>query len=232
MLKKLIVFCILMLVIATNAIAHDAWIEKKDGQFIVLYGHGDKTETYDAAKVKEVKAYGIDGRIVQVAVEKEGYPVIIKPKGKTALISLFFDNGFWSKTPDGYKNKPKKEAPDAVESFHSVKYSKAILRWDDKFAKPLGVKMEIVPMKNPLSLKAGDNLPLKVFLDGKPVEGASVNAGGYHREDLKTDKNGTAEVKIEKSGFQIITAGIKIPLKDNPNADILSLSANITFEVK
>jgi hypothetical protein len=57
-------------------------------------------------------------------------------------------------------------------------------------------------------------------------------AGGYHREDLKTDKNGTAEVKIEKSGFQIITAGIKIPLKDNPNADVLSLSANITFEVK
>jgi uncharacterized GH25 family protein len=82
MLKKLIVFCILMLVIATNAIAHDVWIEKKDGHFIVLYGHGDKTETYDAAKVKEVKAYGIDGRIVQVAVEKEGYPVIIKTQGQ------------------------------------------------------------------------------------------------------------------------------------------------------
>ncbi len=232
MLRKSILIFTVMFVIATNAFAHDAWIEKKDGQFIVLYGHGDKTETYEAAKVKEIRAYGIDGRTVQVAISKKGYPVIIKPKGKVAFISLFFDNGFWSKTPDGYKNKPKKEVPDAVESSHSIKYSKAILKWSDKLAKPLGVKMEIVPIRNPLSLKAGDTLPLKVFLDGKPVEGASVNVGGYHKEDLKTDKNGMAEVKIEKSGFQIITAGIKIPLKDNPNADVLSLSANITFEVK
>lgn len=224
-----IMLCFMMF---SNAFAHDAWIEEKDGQFIVLYGHGNKTETYDAGKVKEVRAYGTDRSIVQVTVIKEGYPVIIKPKGNAALISLFFDNGFWSKAPDGYKNKPKKEVTDAIESSHSMKYSKAILKWSDKFSKPLGMKMEIVPLKNPLSLKAGDSLPLKVFLDGKPAEGASINAGGYHKDDMKTDKNGMAEVKIEDSGFQIIAAGIKIPLKDNPNADVLSLSANITFEVK
>jgi nickel transport protein len=232
MIKKLFMLFLSMFFITASAFAHDAWVEKKDGKFIVVYGHGDNIEAYDTGKVKEVKAYSIDGSIVQVMVEKEGYPVIIKPKGKTALISLFFDNGFWSKTPDGWKNKPKKEVPDAVESSHSMKYSKAILKWSDKFSKPLGMKMEIVPLKNPLSLKAGDSLPLKVFLDGKPVEGASVNAGGYHKEDLKTDKNGMAEIKIEKSGFQIVAAGIRIPLKDNPNADVLSLSANITFEVK
>ncbi len=231
-MKKTLVLAMVLILLASFSYAHDAWIEKKDGQFIVLYGHGNKTETYDAAKVKEVRAYGIEGSIVQVTVEKEGYPVIIKPKGKAALISLFFDNGFWSKTPDGWKNKPKKEVPDAVESSHSMKYSKAILKWSDKFSKPLGMKMEIVPLKNPLSLKAGDTLPLKVFLDDKPVEGASINAGGYHKDDMKTDKDGMADVKIEKSGFQIIAAGIKIPLKDNPNADVLSLSANITFEVK
>lgn len=232
MKKKTMIFCLAMLIISMNAFAHDAWIEKKGGQFIVVYGHADKAETYDAAKVKEVMAYGIDGKLVQVAVEREGYPVIIKPKGKAALITLFFDNGFWSKTPDGYKNKPKKDVPDAMESLHSIKYSKNILKWSDKFSKPLGMKMEIVPMKNPLSLKTEDVLQIKVFLDGKPVEGASINAGGYHKDDLKTDKNGVADVKIEKAGFQMITAGIKIPLKDNPNADTLSLSANITFEVK
>ncbi|BCB95957.1 hypothetical protein JZK55_08790 [Dissulfurispira thermophila] len=232
MIYKIVVFFTLVLVIACNAFAHDAWIEKKDGQFIVLYGHGGKTETYDAAKVKEVRAYGIDSSIVQVAIGKEGYPVIIKPNGKVALISLFFDNGFWSKTPDGYKNKPKKEVPDAVESSHSIKYSKAILKWSNRFSKPLGMQMEIVPLKNPFSLKAGDKLPLKVFLDGKIAEGVSINAGSYHKDDMKTDKNGMAEVEIEKAGFQIIAASIKIPLKDNPNVDFLSISANITFEVK
>jgi hypothetical protein len=30
-----------MFVITASAFAHDAWIEKKDGKFIVVYGHGD-----------------------------------------------------------------------------------------------------------------------------------------------------------------------------------------------
>ena len=230
--NRIIIFLLLLLYASSNVFAHDSWIERKDGQFIVVYGHGSTTETYDTEKVKEVRAYDTDGKIVQVTVKKEGYPVVITPHGKASLIYLYFDNGFWSKTPDGYKNKPKKDVPDAMESSHSIKYSKAILKWGDKFSRPLSIKMEIVPLKNPLLLKAGDVLPVKVFLDGKPLEGALVNAGGYHKDDLKTDKNGMADVKIERSGHQIITASTKIPLKDNPNADVLSLSANITFEVK
>lgn len=232
MTKKLLIICFLTLFISSNAFAHDAWIEKKDGQFVVLYGHGNKTETYDSDKVKEIRVYGIDGGIVQVKLEKEGYPVIIKPRGEAALISLYFDNGIWSKTPDGYKNKPKTQVPNAIESLHSVKYSKAILKWSDRFLKPLGMKMEIVPLKNPLSLKAEDMLPLKVFLDAKPIEGASVNAGGYHMDEIKTDKEGMAEVKIGEAGFQIIAASIKIPVKDNPDVDYLSMSATITFKIK
>lgn len=230
--KRLVIFLLLLLSASSNVFSHDAWIERKDGQFIVVYGHGSTKETYDTEKVKEVRAYDTDGKTVQVKVKKEGYPVVITTHGNASLIFLYFDNGFWSKTPDGYKNKPKKDVPDAMETSHSIKYSKAILRWSDKFSRPLGVRMEIVPLKNPLLLKAGDVLPVKVFLDGKPLEGASVNAGGYHTDDLKTDKNGIAHVRIERPGHQIITAKTKIPLKDNPNADILSLSASITFEVK
>lgn len=92
--------------------------------------------------------------------------------------------------------------------------------------------MEIVPLKNPLSLKAGDAFHFRVVLDGKPAQGASVNAGGYHGSDLKTDEDGMATVTIEKTGFQIVSASIKTPLKNNENADILSQSANITFELK
>jgi len=232
MLKKLIVFCILMLVIATNAIAHDAWLVKDGKDFTVIYGHSDKTEPYNPEKVKSIKPFDTAGREIRADIRVISDRVVVTPRKDPCFISLHFDNGFWVKTIDGYKNISKVEAKDYIESFHSVKYSKAILKWSNKLAKPIGVKMEIVPMKNPLSLKAGDNLPLKVFLDGKPAEGVSINAGGYHKDDTKTDKNGMVEVRIEKSGFQIITAGIKIPIKDNPNADVLSLSANITFEVK
>lgn len=232
MRQVLIALIAMYFLMFSTAFAHDAWIEKKGDEFVVLYGHGDKIDPYDLKKIKEVKAFDTARKEISVEVKAKGDGAVVVPKGNAALITLYFDNGFWSKTPDGWKNKPKKEQPDAVESSHSVKYSKALTAWSDKLSKPLGMKMEIVPLKNPLSLKAGDILPIKVFFDGKSMEGASVDIGGYHKEDMKTDKNGMAEVKIQKAGSQIIAAGIKIPLKDNPDADILSISTNITFEVK
>lgn len=230
-LMAAITLCFMMV---SNAFAHDTWVEKKDGQFVVVYGHADvgKIETYDTSKIKEVRVYGVDGNIVQVVLEKEGYPAIIKPKSGAAIITLYFDNGFWSKTPDGWKNKPKKEQPDGVESSHSVKYSKALLKWHDRFSKPLGMNFEIVPLENPFVLKQGGKLPVKVFYDGKPLEGAVIKAGGYQGEEIKTGSDGTASVAIDKTGFIMIAASHKIPLKDNPDADVLSLSANITFEAK
>jgi nickel transport protein len=231
-MKRFIILIVCIAFMTGISYAHDAWIEKKDGQFIVVYGHGTDTESYDAAKVKEAKAYGADGKIIQVAVEKAGYPVMIKSKDKPALISMVFDNGFWAKTPDGWKNKPKKDVPDAIETSQSLKYSKALLHWNNKFSKPLGMKMEIVPLRNPLALKTGDTFDFRVLLDGNPAPGAAVNAGGYHGDEIKTDQDGIARVKIKEAGFQIISASIKTPLKNNENADVLTQSANIRFEVK
>lgn len=122
-MKRLLLLTVFMTFIASMSYAHDAWIAKKDGQIVIVYGHGNETESYDISNVKEVKAYGTNGGIIQVSVEKAGYPVMIHAKGEPALNSMFFDNGFWVKTPDGWKNKPKKNQPDAVESLHSVKFS-------------------------------------------------------------------------------------------------------------
>lgn len=223
-----------MLALPLKVSAHDVWMEKKDGYLVVEYGHPGETGSYDVSKVKEVEVYGTDGKVIQSVIKKDGYPVIIQPKGKAALVSLFFDNGFWIKTGDGWENKSKKELPGTDESFsfYSLKYSKTLLEWCNKFSKPLGTDdLELVPLKNPLTAKAGDILPLKIFLYGKPAEGVLINTGGYHKDDVRTDKNGFAEIQIEETGFQIITASVKIPLEDNTDADILSLSANITFEV-
>lgn len=231
-LIAVITLCFLML---SNANAHDAWIVKDGKAFAVVYGHGDKLDPYSFEKVKEVKAFDLAGKEIPVELKKHSDKVIIVPAKELSVLTLFFDNGFWLKTTDGWKNISKKEAKgmQLVEpAVHSLKYSKSLTQWTERITKPFGMRLEIVPLKNPLMLKVGSILPIMAYFDGKPIEGASINAGGYHKEDMKTDKNGMAEVKIESAGFQIIAAGIKIPLKDNPNADVLSLSANITFDVK
>jgi len=90
----------------------------------------------------------------------------------------------------------------------------------------------IVPLKNPLSLKVGDALPIKVFYEGKPIEGVAIYGVGYHKEKIRTDRYGMANVIIEKVGNQKIGAIHKIHLDNNPDADYLVRTTNITFEVK
>jgi nickel transport protein len=226
---KQIVFALMtVLLFVCTAFAHDAWVEKKSDHFEVMYGgHGDKLEPYDFSKIKEIKAYDGAGRSRNLS-HKEGN--VIGIKDNDVVITISFDNGVWSKTPDGWKNVSKKEAKDAVESSHAMKFGKAVVKWNDKLLKPLGMKLEIVPSRNPLSLKAGDTLRFKVLYEGKPLEGAIINPDV--RDDIRTDKDGMAEVKIEKAGEQRITVGYKVALKNDPDVDVLSLSANITFKVK
>jgi hypothetical protein len=49
---------------------------------------------------------------------------------------------------------------------------------------------------------------------------------------LKTDKEGLANVTVEKAGLQLIKASHTVAAKDDPDADVLSLASTMTFEVK
>ncbi len=227
-----IIFCILVLVVPFNVWSHHVWLEKIGNDFVVLYGHGDKTDPYDPAKVKEAKAYDKAGKEIAVQVKRREKDAIILPETEPAMISVFFDNGYWLKTTDGWKNISKKMVKEYLESVQSLKYSKAVLSSSNTVTQPAGMRFEIVPFKNPLAIKVGEKLPIKVFFEGKPLEGASIYVGGGHKETTRTNKEGIANVIIEKLGKQIIAASCKIPLKDNQDADFLSFTTALTWEVK
>jgi len=223
----------------SNAFAHMLWMEKRNGDIGILYGHGLKLDPYDPEKIKDVKGFDSKGKAVEVVIVKQKESALISPKGEAATISILFDGGYFVKTTEGGKKLTKREAKgnfEIIESFRSQKYSKVMLSPSDLFSKPLGLRLEIVPEKNPFAIKIGETLPIKVLFEGKPLEGAVVKAGCTYERKLKelpkTDKNGIANVAIEKSGNQIIGVSYKIPLKDDPDADVLSLSTNMTFEVK
>jgi nickel transport protein len=236
MLRRCLIAISLFFFVSGQAFAHDFWIEKKAGEFFVVSGHGDKWDPYDPARVKEVKAFDNNGKVMTVEVVKQKDIVSIVPKGDVSAITVFFDNYYWVKTTEGWKNITKREALkqslQIVESGQSFKFSKYIEKWSDNFTKPLGMKFEVIPLKNPLILKHGDTLPVKVLLDGNPVVNASISVKGSHDETMKTDKNGLANVLIDKSGFNLISATTQVPFVNNPDADQLYLRATIAFEVK
>ncbi|MFH1112780.1 MAG: DUF4198 domain-containing protein [Pseudomonadota bacterium] len=230
---------VLLLLSFQQAAAHDAWLQQKDGRLTVAFGHGNKLSAYDPEKVKDAKAVDCTGVIVPVEIVKDKDGASITSKGTPATVTVLFDGGYGVKTTEGWKRVTKREAQgkfSIIEALKSRKYSKALLAQCDTFSKPLGLFFEIVPRKDPFACKPGEALPIKVLLDGKPMEGAVVKTGdaGHSKSSDKpmTDKDGKASVIIAKGGPQLVFASYKRPLKDDPDADVLSLSTSLSFDLK
>lgn len=239
MFKTFFLLFVLLLFSLQQASAHDAWLVPKDGGLIMAFGHGERLDPYDPASVKDARALDCNGGSVAIEIAGLKDMVSISSKGKPTTVTALFDGGYGVKTTDGWKKIAKREAQGKftiVEALKSQKYTKALLTPCDAFSKPVGLVFEIVPEKDPFAVKPGDALPLKVLLNGKPLEGAVIKTGDAgHSEsqgELKSDKDGKASVVIAKPGFQLIVASYKKPLKDDPDADVLSLSSSLTFGVR
>ena len=237
---KRIFFAALLFLSATQvALAHDTWIVSQDGQLFVLRGHGGAAEAYDPALVKEAKARDPKGRIIEMEIVQNKENASLSPKGNPAIVGALYDSGYWLKTTDGWKKSTKREGKgkyDIVESLKSKQWCKSFLATSDENLKPLEQQFEVVPQKDPTTVRVGDKLSMKVIFDGKPVQGAIITTGGGHASDtkdaLKTDKEGVATVTIEKPGPQLIKATYTVPAKDDPDADTLSLAATISFNAQ
>jgi nickel transport protein len=234
---KRILFTALPLLCATQLVlAHDTWIEKKNGDLLVLRGHDRRAEAYDSALVKEAKAVDAKGQAIEMEIVKNKENASLLTKGNPVIVGALYDSGYWLKTTDGWKKATKREGKgryDILESLKSKQWCKTILCPTSESVKPMGQRFEVVPQKEATSVRVGESLPIKVIFDGKPVEGAVITTGGGHasgaKDQLKTDKDGLANVKIEKAGLQMVKASHKVPIKNDPDADVLSLASTITF---
>jgi len=236
MFKRIILAVIFMLPAAQFALAHDTWIEKRSGELLVLRGHGGEVEAYDPALVKEPKAFDANGRAVALQIVKNKENASLSTKESPAIVAALYDSGYWLKTTDGWKKATKREGKDKytiVESIKSKQWCKSFLAASAESSKPVGQRFELVPQKDPTTVRPGDKLAMRVIFDGNPVEGAIITTGGGHASDTKsphkTDKDGIASVSIEKSGPQMIKASHQVPVKDDPDADVLNVASTITF---
>jgi len=80
----------------------------------------------------------------------------------------------------------------------------------EQLTKPVGHALEIVPLSNPLEWRAGDVVPVRVLLSGKPAEGISVSS---LREGLPphryvqvttTDSDGVVQIRLPRPGLWMI----------------------------
>jgi nickel transport protein len=198
--------------------AHDIWITTigpaEARRAVVNYGHPHDRPPTVADKIIDIFAYTASGRqslIEGLATVREGDRLVVETKpfrdqGGT-LLAVRYDNGYWVKTADGYRNATTREIPDARDSLWSMKFGKALTGPGAPWRQVLGHELEIVPLDDPPTIAPGGTLRLRVLFRGEPLAGGQVERGDGLTpvpEDqiprFTTDANGVAAIPIVKSG--------------------------------
>ena len=75
------------------------------------------------------------------------------------------------------------------------------------WAQPLGLRLEIVPARDPTALRAGDALPVRVLRGGAPLRGftiAFVSAGETREHVVVTNDEGRAQATLDARGAWLV----------------------------
>ena len=234
---------------AASAQAHMLWFNtnqhKADpGETVWLeIGWGHKYPRHEAMKEGWIeRVYALDPNGQEVAVEKI-FPAFYRftptTKGTYRIIANL-KSGFLSITEQGHKLGSKKDVTDVVSCFQYIMNAKALIEVGGKkdgFSRRSEELLEIIPLKDPASLKVGDTLPVKVIFRGKPLAGAKVQGiySGFKTDEKKhwaveeeSDSEGIVRVRLSSKGQWLFKTGHKIPYPDKAEADEYSYSTSLT----
>ncbi len=214
------------------ATSHDLWIDRNGPLHTLAYGHersgheGAKRLEYKPENVQQVHCFETSGQEIRAEQGKQ-YPVSLK--GDCAASWFLLSSGYWSKTPYGTKNLPKNEAGAVIDSWRSVEAVKRMDRWGAALASPMTQELELAPLDNPLTLKAGDKLRLRAYFQGKPA--ANVTVAYFGRPRGVSGADGAVNIRLTEPGFQLVQASLELPLNDG-KADKTIRTSSLQFDLK
>ena len=99
----------------------------------------------------------------------------------------------------------------------------------------IGLPLELVAERNPYTLAPGQELPVRLIYENRPLADALVVA--LNRQDPsqmlkeRSDAEGRVRFVLPRSGMWLIKAVHMVPAPDQAHADWASLWASLTFEL-
>lgn len=240
MKTSLLLAAALVLAGVSSARAHDLWLEPDSVGVKAVYGHAGEGEGAERSRLFAVEAVLPGGKVVSLldGVKPAGKtmpPLALPPAAQGArLIAARYDGGFWVKTPAGSRNTNRLNIPDALESMWSRKFATLILPGVGPLPAALGRGLEIVPLADPLTLKPGAALKVRVDLDGKPLAGVALTHGDPAKEEVvkaEADGTGVASV-ILRPGLNLLTVSRRVPGSAPALAAEDALAATLAFDIR
>jgi uncharacterized GH25 family protein len=104
---------------------------------------------------------------------------------------------------------------------------------DRSWSEPVGMALEIVPERDPTTLRAGDEFPVSVFKNGTPLIDFSLGImreGRTNRAFKKTDAAGRAVFKLARAGKWLLR-GTELRSSNKPGIDWESDFTTLLFVV-
>lgn len=102
--------------------------------------------------------------------------------------------------------------------------------------RPLGFALELVAERNPYTLRPGQDLPVRLTYQKRPLAGALVVAMNRmhpsERQAARTDNDGRVRFRLPPGGMWLVKAVHMIPAPAGSNAEWASFWASLTFEMR
>jgi len=98
----------------------------------------------------------------------------------------------------------------------------------------LGFPLELVAERNPYTIPAGQDLPVRLTFEDRPLAGALVvamnNLNPAEKQAARTDNDGRARFRLGPGGMWLVKAVHMVPAPAGADADWASFWASLTFE--
>ena len=247
---------LLGLMLAGPALAHDFWIEPSSfrpapGERVAVrlrVGENLKGDPVprNPSRIERFAAVGPAGEAEVTGVEGVDPAGWASPAGP-GLHWLVFDSNHASVEQTGPKfdSYLEEEGLERIRGLRKVgegpvkeiysRCAKSLLRVGEGssgYDRELGLELELIPEKDPYSLKPGEALPVRLLYRGKPLDGALVvgMASPEARISARTE-GGRASLVLDRPGLWLVKAVHMVPAPEGSGAEWESLWASLTFEL-
>jgi len=189
-----------LLAFGSHAFAHSFWIEARRGHFEGVFGHESSVEGYPSKSLTHGWAWDDQGNPIQVDVQRLEDHARLVPREPPAVLAGVLDGQFFNRT----------EGPGV-----NLKYGITVLKPQAKLMldKAKELRMVLLPEVDPLTVGAGKPLPIRVLVDGKPVEGVKISQDyrglgtrSGSGDSAPTDKDGRTQIVVRNPGWNVIAS--------------------------
>ncbi len=223
--------------IASGAHAHGLWFAPRVSQIAVVYGVG--SQDLEIAKrqsdIKSIHGYNEAWQPVETKLLPAGPLLFVDMENQPTAITAVLDNGYYVKlSEDGdWLKKGRDEAPEAVMAEKAMKYAVYVTKPLRSPIPPLPTQiLQIIPVDDRWPTMQGDQLKVKVIMDGKPAVGAKVKADYVTDVDAEpkiTGDDGTVTITVRNQGLNVVSASHYGPTDNAVKADRIEHTATLTF---